>query len=445
MNSSEPGEPESQTSTDIASPSADSGDDGESQIREKETRNLFVLAFHHIVLRVAWIFKTESVIMPAFVDAISGAGWIRGCLPMLNRFGQSVPSLMLADRVRRTPQKKWILLSTTLAMAVPFLVVSILSWSLEDKRQPWFPVVFLVLYFLFFTATGLNQLSFGTVQGKLIRPSRRGRLMGLAGVFGSIPAVICAWFLLQDWLNRPDGGYDFIFGFTGVGFLVAGMICWLIVEPADEFEVRKATRRNPFTTAWNSLKSDSNLRQLCIVGMLFMTAQMLFPHYQALGREQSGYEPVSLMAWVIAQNLGAGLFSPIVGAIADRFGNRITLRLEILMAAGTPLLALLLVGNLLEGIAGPYWLTFFLLAFVPVTVKTLVNYTLEICQPNKHPQYISTLKVCMAVPFVLSPFVGLLIDRIGFRPVFIGVFVVMLAAWLMTFRLPEPRWNPRSS
>ena len=113
MNSSKPSEPEPQASTDIANPSADSGGDKESQIREKESRNLFVLAFHHIVLRVAWIFKTESVIMPAFVDAISGAGWIRGCLPMLNRFGQSVPSLMLADRVRRTRQKKWMLLSTS--------------------------------------------------------------------------------------------------------------------------------------------------------------------------------------------------------------------------------------------------------------------------------------------------------------------------------------------
>ena len=70
-----------------------------------ESRNLLVLAAHHIVLRVAWIFKTESVIMPAFLDAISGAGWLRGCLPVLNRFGQSVPPLMLSERLKQTRHK----------------------------------------------------------------------------------------------------------------------------------------------------------------------------------------------------------------------------------------------------------------------------------------------------------------------------------------------------
>jgi hypothetical protein len=41
--------------------------------------------------------------------------------------------------------------------------------------------VFLVLYLLFFSATGLNQLVDGTLQGKLIRANRRGRLLGIAG------------------------------------------------------------------------------------------------------------------------------------------------------------------------------------------------------------------------------------------------------------------------
>ncbi|GAB4149289.1 MAG: hypothetical protein Tsb009_23530 [Planctomycetaceae bacterium] len=441
MNSTNITETNSSSSTNITHPLEENGDDDSQQIRKNESRNLFVLAFHHTVLRVAWIFKTESVIMPAFVDAISGAGWLRGCLPLLNRFGQSVPSLMLADRLRRTRRKKWALLATSWAMAIPFLTISLLWWLLEDKRQPWLPPVFLVFYFLFFTFTGLNQLSFGTVQGKLISPWRRGRLMGRAGIFGAIFAILCAWFFLRSWLKRSDGGYGLIFGFTGMGFLLAGLISLWIREPADEHASGESHPQNPFREAWKSLKSDINFRRLCIVGMLFMTAQMLFPHYQAMGREQGGYTSVSLMVWVIAQNAGAGVFSPIVGMIADRFGNRITLQLEILGAALTPLLALLLVGHVFDGWTGPYWLTFFLLSFVPVTVKTLVNYTLELCPPEKHASYLSTVKVCMAIPFLLSPLVGLMIDRIGFQPVFLAVCVVILAAGAMTFLIPEPRWD----
>jgi len=37
------------------------------------------------------------------------------------------------------------------------------------------PLVFLVLYGLFFAAMGVNQLAYNTIQGKLIRPTRRGQ------------------------------------------------------------------------------------------------------------------------------------------------------------------------------------------------------------------------------------------------------------------------------
>ena len=54
------------------------------------SRNFGLGVLYMVLMRVGWIFKTESIIMPAVVDAIGGAGWLRGCLPMLNRFGQSL-------------------------------------------------------------------------------------------------------------------------------------------------------------------------------------------------------------------------------------------------------------------------------------------------------------------------------------------------------------------
>ena len=54
--------------------------------------NFLMAIVYQCCLRVGWIFKTESIIMPAVLDVIGGSGWLRGCLPMLNRFGnRSVP------------------------------------------------------------------------------------------------------------------------------------------------------------------------------------------------------------------------------------------------------------------------------------------------------------------------------------------------------------------
>ena len=52
------------------------------------------------LFRTGRIFKTESVIIPAVLDSIAGAGWVRGMLPILNRSGYSILPLLLARRVK---------------------------------------------------------------------------------------------------------------------------------------------------------------------------------------------------------------------------------------------------------------------------------------------------------------------------------------------------------
>ena len=47
-------------------------------IERNEPRNFILLAVYQIVLRVGWIFKTESIVMPAFLDHIGGTPWLRG-------------------------------------------------------------------------------------------------------------------------------------------------------------------------------------------------------------------------------------------------------------------------------------------------------------------------------------------------------------------------------
>jgi MFS family permease len=417
--------------------------DRTAAIESHESRNLLALAMHTVVLRIAWIFKTESVIMPAFLDAVAGAAWLRGLLPFLNRIGQSVPSLAFSERVRQVRHKKWALFAFTVLMSGPFLLLSLLWTTLYDAGSPWMAPVFLVLYFLFFTASGWNQLAFGTLQGKLIRPHRRGRLMGLAGTLGAVPAILCAWFLLQRWVTLPDHGFGRIFLFTGAGFLVAALVAIVVIEPADASSERRRPAHHIFRDAWTTLRTDRGFRNFCIVAMLIMSAQMLFPHYQALGRMQRGFDPVQLMVWVVAQNAGAGIFSPLAGVLADRCGNRLALRIEIAVSAGIPLLALLLTRH---GTGNDwYWLPFCLLGLVPVTMRTLANYTLELSDPQHHPQYLGTMSVCVAVPFVLSPLFGLMIDIAGFEAVFCVISGLIALGGLLTLRVPEPRHGVQGS
>ena len=404
------------------------------------SRNFLMLALYQIVMRTGWIFKTESIIMPAVVDYISGAGWIRGCLPLLNRFGHSIPPVMLARQIKLQPRKKWVVFGTTTLMSALFLL---LTWfffmGFAERKVAWLPFVFLIIYAAFFVCIGINQLAFTTLQGKLVEANRRGRLLLVANTVGAVSAVLCAFVLLSRWLSDDGARFDLIFGFSGVLFGASALAMLLLVEPKDSFQqVAAAHPIHYFADAYRVLVNDRNFRLLALVASLFGFSFMLFPHYQSLGLRTMNLPTRSLMWWVIIQNLGTGLVSIPIGAIADRYGNRLVLLLSLLGIALAPALS---IGLLYSGSIGvrAYGSVFVLVGMTPVVLRTLQNYTMEVSAPEDHAVYLSTLSLCMAGPMFLSPLAGYFIDQLGFEAVFLTIAGLILTSWLLTFRLQEPR------
>ena len=285
----------------------------------------------------------------------------------------------------------------------------------------------------------MNQLAFGTIQGKLIRADRRGRLLAMGGISGSIVSVLCVWFLMRRWLLLPDQGFGYIFAFTGIGFVVSAALCLCLSEPSIQRAAKNGPRRHPFADAWALFREDRNFRRFAIVAMLFVSSQNLFPHYQALGRDRPQWDDLDLMIWVISQNAAVGIFAILSGMIADTFGNRLAVRLQVFSVALTPLVALVLVSGRFQTGPDLFWITFCLLGMTPVTFRTLTTYVLELSYEDDHPRYISTLKLCMAIPFLFSPLIGLLVDVVGFPAVFLTIASLVMAGGLLTFRMAEPR------
>ena len=402
------------------------------------TRNLVSLIAYDVIVRVGWIFKTESVIMPAFLDMVAGPGWIRGCLLVVNRFGQSIPPALFARRLSRLRLKKRSLATWTVAMGLPFLILAGV-WSQVGSAPPsWTAPLFLVLYGEFSCCHGLNQLSYSTLQGKLLPVRLRGRMMALAASSGSFMAIGFAWWLMGDWL-QTRAGFVPIFAFTGVCFALAAAWALALAEQPDERAGRAAVVEHPLRGAWNVLRTDGNFRRFAAVVMLSVFGTVLFPHYQAMAREELGLVGGNLMIWVIVQNGAVGVFGLIVGYIVEHYGERRALRLAVFGNVVAPLTALALSGVAPEVGRKWFWLVFIPLGMTPISLKTMVGYTLEIAPEHDHPRYLSTLSLCLAVPFCFSPLVGAMVDWVGYEQVFLGGAVLIGLAGLLTFRLIEPR------
>lgn len=403
------------------------------------TRNFFTLAIYQVSMRIGWIFKTESIIMPAAMDVIGGAGWLRGCLPVFNRFGQSVPPLLASRRIKILHRKKWALFVCSSLMSASFLGMSAMWFVTAGTRLWWVPAAFLFFYALFFASTGVNMLSFGTLQGKLVQATWRGRLLLLSNILGAICAISAAALLMPLWLDQDGGDFATVFGFSGGCFAVSALISLMLSEPADDYQQPKKPLLHLFGSAWTTLRDDANFRRLGIVAALFGTSMMLFPHYQALGKLKDGFSFGTLIVWVIAQNAGTAVFSLPAGPLADARGNRLVLRLALLGIVCAPATAILL--SRTEAVdVRLYAAVFVLIGLTPVTIKVFNNYTLEISKPEDHPRYLSTLILCMSAPIVVvSPLVGWLVDAVGFEVVFLCIGSLVAVGWLLTLGLDEPR------
>ncbi len=417
----------------------------------REPRNTFWIECYQIAVRVGWIFKTETIIMPAVLDAVVDSGFLRGLLPVLNRGGQSVPPLVVAGMLARRPRKKWALVATSLAMAGCFAVLAAAWGPLQSSRPDLLAVLFLVVYATFSSVIGINQLVFAALQGKLISPGHRGRAMVVSVTVGSVLAIAAALALLGPWLEQADG-FPKIFAATAIFFAIAAVAPVFLDEPADAPRPSSSVAgRSAWAavgdglTTWRAtIAADRALVRLSLVAACFSAVLMMFPHYQAFARDRLGSGAGDLLTWVCTQNAATGLASLVAGPVSDRRGTRIVLVWLVALSALTPLVVTTL--SLLPHATAVhwFWIVYVPLGLNPISLKLFTNYALELApSAAEHPRYVSIVGAALAAPFVLSPLVGLAVDQLGFRGVFLAGTVVILAGAAVAAGLPEPRHDGR--
>ncbi|MEZ6049521.1 MAG: hypothetical protein R3C11_28865 [Planctomycetaceae bacterium] len=288
----------------------------------------------------------------------------------------------------------------------------------------------------------MNRVIFGTLQGKLIPAGHRGRLLGISGILGSVFSV-AALLYMQNYMVIEGYRLFFVsFLISGIGMVLAGLTCLAIVEPQDNYEPSRNSFWQQLKEAKTIVRNNPPFKKLVIVSMLTITILLIFPHYQTFANERlRSSESVEsrLIAWVIAQNIGAGVFSLLLGSIADRFGNKLAIQVALMVILLGPLLALAFSHPALGFLHSWFWVTYFVLGMTPVTDKAITNYTLEIVPIHEHAQALSTLKLFMMLPLFFSVPVGLAIDFFGFTPVFVCSSLIILVALWQTRSMIEPR------
>ena len=400
-------------------------------------RNFGVLAANFIVMRVGWIFKTEAVVMPGFLDSLGAGAAARGWLIVINRLGQSVPQFLIAHHIAGLSRLKSWYVFLSILNALPWGVLAFLVPAvIGEGDRARILQVFIVSYAVYWLLFGTVRIFDRTTQGKVLPYNIRGRLISVSGAIGGLLAVIAALLLMAKWLGEGQGRFDLIFLFIFVCFGASALVLIGLVEtPREEKDGEDAIR---FRDTVEVFLSDREFRKLLVCAMFASSILLLFPHLAVFGRRELGLGITSFAMMVVYQNIFMAAISIVVGWLADRHGNRLAFQLLTFGLCTIPVAAILLVGM---GETGRklYPLMFGLVGFTPVSQRILANYVLEMAPQEKHAQYLATLQMAIIIPLLFSPLAGNLAEVFSYEAVFLVINVILVFGALMPFWLKEPR------
>lgn len=164
--------------------------------------------------------------------------------------------------------------------------------------------------------------------------------------------------------------------------------------------------------------------------------RIIYPVAASIISEVSGVsvnEAVTYSGWLMASYaVMQFLFSPILGALSDRFGRRPVLLLSLmgfgidyLFLALAKTLPLLFLGRIISGICG-------------ASITTSFAYVADISSPEKRAQNFGIIGAAIGLGFIIGPFMGGMLSEFGTRVPFFASAVLSLLNWLYGFFiLPE--------
>lgn len=144
-------------------------------------------------------------------------------------------------------------------------------------------------------------------------------------------------------------------------------------------------------------------------------------------------EAITYSGWMMAAYAAMQfIFSPILGALSDKYGRRpillismMGLGIDYLFLALANTLPLLFMGRIIAGICGARFTTSF-------------AYIADISAAEKRAQYFGVIGVAIGLGFTLGPFLGGLLSEMGTRVPFFAAAILTLLNWLYGFFiLPE--------
>lgn len=372
-------------------------------------------------------FMNVAIVMAGFAAKLGAPNAVIGLLPAIAQGGWMLPQLYVASRARPLTHKLPLYRSAATVRTVTYLIMVACAAFLTDWPALCL-TVFLIAMMINALASGVSGLPWLEVVSKTVPSERRAWFFGTRNLYGGLLAFASG--LGVRWILGSDLGFPYnyalIFLLGTLAFTAGYAIFGRVDEPADK-PLPPANFREELRSIPDSL-ADPALRAFLNVRLLLAFAAVGEPFYAVYALRDLGYPALSLGTFVMATTAAAPLSNVGWQRLAERKGSRRILRYAAAFAALAPLTALL-AGHF--GWPPVAYGLVFVLSSVAVQGFNLghTNHLLNISPEGQRSRYIGTLNTLVGVALFAPVLGGLVADRWGYTPLFVGSALLYLLAW----------------
>jgi len=404
-------------------------------------RNYWLGLWNGWLVSVGDAFFQPNLILNTFLERLGAANVVIGLIPAVRTGGWLVPQLFMASYLSGRARVNDVYRKMTWFRGGALLVIAGLGFLGGTLPAPTLVALVLVALLVNSVCSGIAGLPWTTVLGKVIPERRRSELLGTRQLFGGLGAFAAG--IVARQILDPATGLEFPSSYA-VLFLAGALLsafAWylwgLVEEPADPNPGDRRSLVQEVRQGVHLIGKDSNLRRYIGSRSLFFLGTIADPFYAIFAIQALGASPAAIGMYLIAFQLFAPASNLLWSWLGRNHGTKAIARYSALAGAGAPTLAMVLMAMP----PGPATITAFALVFVlqgaALNGQSTAghNLLLEIAPRNLRPTYVGLANSVLGVASFAPLLGGLMVDRLGFAPLFAVALTVQLAGWHATRRI----------
>ncbi len=382
-------------------------------------------------------FSSFVTILPLFVSTLTSSPILIGLVPAFHNVGWQLPQLLTANKVTQLKHIKPLVMRVAIHERIPFFGLAVVGFITPRIG----PQAALILTFIMLAwhglGSGFTANPWQSMIAKIIPSDKRGSFFGLqssgSNIFSSMSAV-AAGFILERFENHLN--YSICFFLTGVIMFLSYASLSLTKEPDSSNDTLMHAPLPIWSRMQAILKDDHNFRSFLGARILSHTAMMGFAFFTvyAVRIHHVSESGVGIMTGIL---LGTQIVAnPIMGWIGDHWNNLVVLKIGIVAAILSALLAWWSPSPLY------FYLVFALTGVAYVSIWTIgLAIAPEFGTEQDRSVYIGMSNTLVAPANILAPFLGGWLANIyGYPSTFLASAVCGVAAlFVFQFFVKNPR------